>query len=195
MSTALHDKPRLAENEAAAPSAGERFVFTRTGAESGGEVLAFDFFVAPTGGVPMKHFHDKQAEVFRCRRGELTVMVPGETRTLRPGDEVTLPPGTVHALVNQGTDEAYCEVEYRPAGRNEAWFKLMTGFTWKHRREPGLLDLAPFVNDVDIYIAGPPRWLQRALFGWVLKPIAIALGRRRRALAAATAAYGRPFHW
>jgi quercetin dioxygenase-like cupin family protein len=195
MSSSIGSKPLLSEREAAAPSSGERFVFTRTGAETGGEVLAFDFFVAPRGGVPMKHLHDRQAEVFRCVRGELTVTVAGETRKLRPGEEVVLAPGTVHSLVNEGVDEVKCEVEYRPAGRNEAWFKIMSGFVWKHGRDPSVLDLAPFINDVDIYVAGPPRWLQRALFGWLLKPLAIVLGRRERMLAAASEAYGRPFAW
>jgi quercetin dioxygenase-like cupin family protein len=195
MSSSHPAKAKLSEREAVAPHSGERFVFTRTGAESGGEVLAFDFFVEPRGGVPMKHCHGGQTEIFRCLRGELTVTIGGETRTLRPGEEVVLSPGTVHSLFNAGEEEVQCEVEYRPAGRNEDWFKLMSGFAWKHGREMGVLDLAPFLGDVDLYVDGPPKWLQRLLFAGLLKPLALALGRRERVLAAASEAYGRPFAW
>ena len=195
MSSANQQKPRLGEREAALPYSGERFVFTRTSAESSGEVLAFEFFVEPRGGVPMKHCHAGQREHFRCLRGELTVTIGEQTRTLRPGEELVLEPGTVHSLFNAGEEELQCAVEYRPAGRNEAWFRLMSGFAWKYGREMGTLDIAPFLGDVDLYVHGPPRWLQRLLFAGLLKPLALLLGRRKRALAAASVAYGRPFAW
>ncbi|MDB4931115.1 MAG: hypothetical protein JWM10_3599 [Myxococcaceae bacterium] len=62
-------------------------------------------------------------------------------------------------------------------------------------REPGEHDLAPFINDFDIYIDGPSVWVQRALFGWVLRPVAVLMGRKRRLLDNAREAYGRPVDW
>lgn len=186
---------RLNENEAASPSSGERFVFTTTTQASKGEVLGFDFFVAPRGGVPMRHYHAGQSEVFRCKRGELTMTIGKETRKLRPGEEVMLARGTLHSLVNEGDEEVHCEVEYRPAGKNEDWFRLLGSYALRHGRDPGMLEIAPFILDVDIVIEGPPRWLQRLLFGLVLRPIAIVLGRRRAMLDAAEEVYGRPFVW
>lgn len=100
----------------------------------------------------------------------------------------------VHAFCNRGTVDAVCDVEYRPAGRNEAWLKLVNAIEKKSGREAGLLDIAPFILDVGIYIDGPPAWLQRALFS-VVKLVAVALGKRAAGLAAASAVYGRPFHW
>ena len=58
-----------------------------------------------------------------------------------------------------------------------------------------MLDIAPFINDVDIYIDGPPVWVQRALFGLVLRPVALLLGRKRWLLERAREAYGRPVDW
>lgn len=170
---------------------GERFVFTG----STPEVCAFDFYVAPRRGMPMLHKHGRQSEVFRCRRGELTVLLKGETRVVRAGEEFTIPAGTLHAFENRGDVEVYCEVEYRPAGRNMEWLMVLNACERATGREPGLLDLAPFINDVDIYVDGPPVWVQRALFGWVLRPIALLTGRKRRLLERAREAYGRPIDW
>lgn len=137
------------------------------------------------------HHHLKQSEVFRCRRGELTVTVEGETRVLRPGDEVHLAPGTRHSLVNAGDTECECAVEYRPAGRNEALLKLMHGYTWRTGKDPGPLAMGPFFGDADLYGPGPV-WMQKALINGMLKPLGILFGRRRKVMAIAEQNYGRP---
>lgn len=168
---------------------GERFEF---GPATDGD-FAFDFFVAPGKGVPMLHAHGRQSEVFRCRAGELTVLLADGERTLRPGEELDLAAGTFHAFVNRGAVEAHCEVEYRPAGRSREWLMLMNAVE-RAVGEPGLLDLAPFINDVDLFIKGPPFWMQRAIFG-ALRPLAGALGRKERALRLAAEAYGAAFRW
>lgn len=173
---------------------GERFVITTTTAASNGEVLAFDFFLAPGGSVPMMHAHLKQAESFRCKRGTLTVKLEDGTRTLGPGDELTLPAGTFHALANLGDEEVYCEVEYRPAGRSEDFLKIGGAYIVATGKEPGLLDVVSFLRGVDLYVKGPPLWLQRALFG-ALEPVAKLLGRKQRMLRVAKEVYGRPFEW
>jgi hypothetical protein len=54
--------------------------------------------------------------------------------------------------------------------------------------------MAPFLPDVDIYMKGP-LLPQRLLVAWVLRPLGIVLGRRRRMLRYASEAYGRPFGW
>jgi len=169
---------------------GERFVF---GPATKG-AFVFDFFVAPKSGMPMMHTHAKQTEVFRCRRGEVTVLLADGTKVLRPGDEVELAPGTFHAFENRGDVEVECEVEYRPAGRSREWLLLTNALERATGREPGLLDLAPFILDVDIFIKGPPIWMQRAIFG-ALRPIATLLGRRERALRLAAEMYGPAFAW
>jgi mannose-6-phosphate isomerase-like protein (cupin superfamily) len=171
---------------------GERFVLTSAAADT--SRLRFDFYVAPGGGVRDTHCHLRQWEDFRCISGTLDVTVEGEVRKLQPGDEVSLPPGTLHSLVNSGDTEVHCEVDYRPAGRNRDWFLLIAAFIHRTGREPKLLDLAPFLPDVDLYLKGPIRVQQLAL-RYVLKPLGIALGRRRRMLAYASDAYGRPFDW
>lgn len=178
--------------EVLVPTSGERFVFRAP--PPGDDCVAFDFHLAPGGAVPMAHCHARQAEVFRVLSGELTVGVDGTTRVLRPGETLTLAPGTFHTLHNAGAEPCVSAVEYRPAGKNQAWFQILGAVARRRGKEPGLLDVAPFIGEMDMYVQGPPRWVQRVLFA-VLKPVAIALGHRRRALAAAHTLYGQPVRW
>ncbi len=177
------------------PVSGERIVFTETGADSAGERLRFDFFVRPGGGVPVAHRHSGQHEHMRCVRGALQVTLDGTDVVLGPGDELTIEPGTTHQMANRGDVEAMCEVEYRPAGRNEEWFRLLHGFAYRHGHDPSLLDLAPFLPAMGILVPKPPEVPQRILIGYVLRPLAILLGRRRRMLHTAQEVYGRPIGW
>jgi hypothetical protein len=142
----------------------------------------------------MRHHHLHQGELFRVKRGELTVHLKAGDKVVRAGEELVLAPGEVHAFTNAGAVEVECHVEYRPAGKNEAWLKLANALTAKLGRDPGLLDIAPFLGEVGMYLEGPPPWLQRVLFA-VLGTIATWMGKKRAGLAAAREAYGDDFRW
>jgi hypothetical protein len=72
--------------------------------------------------------------------------------------------------------------------------KLVNAIERKLGREPNLLEIAPFIGDVGLFIEGPPRVVQVVLFS-VLRVVATALGKKRAGLAAASELYGRPFTW
>jgi quercetin dioxygenase-like cupin family protein len=182
----------LSETRVTFPLSGEHFEFVSPPEDR--SRFTFDFRVDPGGGVTQEHRHAGQVEVMRCVSGSLDLTVDGGPLRLGPGDEVSLPPGSLHTLANNGAEQAHFEVEYQPAGRNREWFQLIAAFQHMTGREPNLLDLAPFIPDVDIEIPGPAR-LQRVGMRYILRPLAIALGRRRRMLALASTAYGRPFTW
>jgi mannose-6-phosphate isomerase-like protein (cupin superfamily) len=190
--TASEATRRLSETEFTFAPTGERFALRSDPGDT--DRLTFDFYVEPGGGVKDNHRHTKQSEHFRCISGALDVTVNGESRRLCPGDELVLAPGTLHTLQNLGDTDVHCEVEYRPAGRNREWFQMIAAYIDRTGKEPGLLDLAPFIADVDLYL-NMPVWFQRLVLKAILAPIAIALGRRRRMLSYATVAYGRPFTW
>lgn len=170
----------------------ERIVFKE--APPGEDVCPFEFTLGKAGSVPLLHCHSRQDEIFRCRHGVLTIDLPGGRRTVGPGEELVVAAGTIHALYNDGDEQAVCDVEYRPAGRSREWLEISSAVMNESGKDLGLLDVAPFILDVGFFIAGPPRWLQTALF-WVLRPVAIALGKKRAALRAAEEHYGRPFTW
>jgi quercetin dioxygenase-like cupin family protein len=183
---------RPTETEFDFPVTGEHFALTSDPSDH--SRLAFEFRVDPGGGVPQNHRHCGQREVMHCRSGELDITVDGTSLTLREGDTVELEAGVLHTLVNRSHDQVCCDVEYQPAGRNREWFQLIAAAQYRTGREPGLLDLAPFVGDVDILLAGPAT-PQRFVLRWVLRPISNLLGRRRKMLAIATEVYGREFAW
>lgn len=174
-------------------TSGEHFEFRSDPADP--NRLLFDFVVDPGGGVPLRHRHPDQTETYRCSAGRLHLTLGDDEVVLDPGGTVTVHPGVVHSLVNRGDDTVRCEVEYRPAGRNRAWFQLHGAHIEATGREPALLDLAPFIGAVGVYVERPPVVVQRLLFGLVLKPLAVLLGRRRRMLALARARYGDDFVW
>jgi quercetin dioxygenase-like cupin family protein len=174
------------------PATGEHFVLTSDVSDR--SRLAFEFRVDPGGGVPHNHRHCGQRELMHCISGELEVTVDGTPTTLRAGDIVELEAGTMHTLANRSDDQAYCHVEYQPAGRNREWFQLIAAAQFRTGRDPGLLDIAPFITDVDILLAGPAA-PQRFVLRWLIGPFATLLGRRRQMLATATEVYGREFTW
>jgi quercetin dioxygenase-like cupin family protein len=171
---------------------GERIEITASTEETGGEYLGFEFYAKPNGGVPFEHYHAKQREYFRMVAGELTVVVDGDATTLRPGDELTLEPGTKHSIVNGGSTEAHCYVEYRPALKSEWWFTLIHPFEHAEDREATLLEVAPFLSQgVEVYPANLPRWLGRPVI-YCAGLIGRLLGTHKQILRARDAYFADP---
>jgi mannose-6-phosphate isomerase-like protein (cupin superfamily) len=191
---ATTDQARLPLNENLVENPLQKETFRFRPGDSSPEALRFDFEVGPGGGMEMLHQHLHQRETFRCISGRLTVLLGDGERTLEPGQEVVIEAGQTHGFVNRGDEPVVCDVAYLPAGRNEDWLKIITAVQRVTGKEAGVLDLAPFILDVGLFIVGPPIWAQRLLFG-VLRPIAKLLGRDKAALAAAATVYGRPFTW
>lgn len=168
---------------------GERIVFTKSTEETGGASVTFDFFLTPTGGVEFEHYHARQSETFRVRRGTLTLGVAGEKRTLGAGEELTIPPGTPHWLRNETSEEIEVEVEYRPALRSEWWLLHSHAASDHLGRELTLVEMAPHLwAGVEIYPSSPPRWVVRATYA-VLSVVARILGKHRVLPEAADAWY------
>jgi quercetin dioxygenase-like cupin family protein len=165
---------------------GERIVITRTAEETGGAAVVFDFYLQPSGGVAFEHAHGEQDEIFRMRKGELTLTVAGEPRVLREGEELTIPAGVNHTLRNATDAEIAMEVEYRP-GRRSDWWLVHAHAAQDHLgRELTLLEMAPYLADVGIYPASPPRPVVRLVYA-LLAPIARLLGKHRVLLDASEA--------
>ena len=81
------------------PVAGERLLFRRTRADSGGAVLAIDYFLAAGGSVPLAHVHPRQVERFAIVSGRARIRVGGGCGAPAPGKSVLVPRGTVHRLL------------------------------------------------------------------------------------------------
>ena len=97
------------------PVSGERITFRRTGADTGGELLAFDLELQPDGTVPGKHVHPSQEERFTVVSGRMKFRKGLRTVIAEAGDVVVVPAGTPHKFENAGDEVAHVQVEVRPA--------------------------------------------------------------------------------
>src|SRR5262249_49227935 len=85
-------------------------------ADTGGELLAVEFVVAPDGRVPGAHVHPVQEERFEVVSGTMRFRRGRETVLAGPGDTLVVPPGTAHRFANAGQGPAVVRVEGRPGG-------------------------------------------------------------------------------
>lgn len=107
------------------PVTGERIVFRRTAADTGGEAVVIEAFVQPDGAVAAAHVHPGQEERFEILRGTIGMKVGREELVAGPGRRITVPAGTPHRFWNAGDGEAHFVCEVRPALRFEGLLETM----------------------------------------------------------------------
>jgi quercetin dioxygenase-like cupin family protein len=175
------------------PVSGQRWVFRRTGAETGGELLEADLYVS-AGGFVRSHAHPNQEETFTGVEGTFVLEVGGETRTLGPGESIVVPPRTPHGF-REAPGSARLLVTVRPALALDDYFRAYLGLSRDGRiRLPasglprGLLQIALVMDRYAPEIAAPgiPLGLQRK--AWA----ALAALGRKRGLSAVFPEYGAP---
>jgi len=164
------------------PISGERIVIRQSGAETNGQLLAFDLFLPPGGHVPATHVHPVQQERFTVVTGQLRFRVGRRTILADPGDTIVVQPGTAHWFGNVAAGTSVARVEIRPALRMEELLER-SGAIGADRPWPGLVvprlpDLALVLLEFERELAVPrlPGFLVRLC----LQPFAW-LARRRTA--------------
>ena len=162
------------------PVSGERIIFRRTAADTGGELLEIDLELAPNGHVPGKHVHPEQEERFEVISGTMKFKMGRKTVLAEAGETVTVPPGTPHKFENGGDGTAHVRVQVRPALRMEQLFETAAALAHEGRTNskgmPKPLDLALFVREFADEVQGafPPAWVQQA----AMAPLAWLAARR-----------------
>jgi mannose-6-phosphate isomerase-like protein (cupin superfamily) len=150
------------------PVSGERIIFRKTAADTGGELLEIDLELAPDGHVPGKHVHPVQEERFEVIGGTMKFKMGRKTVVAEAGDVVTVPAGTPHKFENGGDETAYVRVQVRPALKMEQLFETAVALAEEGRTTskgmPKPLDLALFVREYADEVQGafPPAWVQQA---------------------------------
>ena len=104
------------------PVTGERIVFHKTSASTGGECVEIEVFVQPGGVVAAAHVHPYQTERFEILGGTIGMKVGRKKIEARYGDVLTVEPGTAHKFWNAGDDELHfvCVVSPRSPVRAAA---------------------------------------------------------------------------
>jgi quercetin dioxygenase-like cupin family protein len=141
------------------PVSGERFIFSETAADTGGELLAVEFVVAPDGRVPGAHVHPVQEERFEVASGTMRFKKGRDTVLAGPGDTLVVPPGTAHRFANAGEGPAVVRVEVRPALRMEELWETVVALAREGRTFrsglPRPLDLALFMREFEQEVRAP----------------------------------------
>jgi mannose-6-phosphate isomerase-like protein (cupin superfamily) len=161
------------------PISGERFIFTDTAGETGGELLAFELEVPAGGRVPGAHVHPSQEERFEVVSGTMRFRRGLRSVTAEAGDSLVVPPGTSHRFANAGDELARIRVEVRPALEMERLFETVAGLARDGRTfaggMPKPLELALFMRRFEEEVEAP---VAPKLVRVVMKPLAW-MGRRR----------------
>ena len=159
---------------------GERLVFLRTAAETGGEVLEYELEFVPRGFAARNHLHPRQEERHEVLDGSLGIVVAGRERRLGPGEVEVVPVGTQHRIFATQETPIRARFASRPALESEVLLETLFGLARDRKvgksGDPSLLQLA-VIFDEFAELGRPPKpppAVQKALFA----PLA-ALGRAR----------------
>jgi len=154
------------------PVTGESMVIRETAETTKGEAFAAEVSVRPHGFVAAAHVHPNQEERFQVMAGTISFLVDGREFTLTAGQRTVVPAGVPHLWWNGGDNEVRVLVEVLPALRTEQFFENFFGLgrdgkTNPRTGLPGLLQLAVIANHFrnEVYLAQPPYWVQRVVFG------------------------------
>jgi len=149
------------------PVTGERLVFRKTSAETGGKAVLFETIVQPHGFVAAAHVHPYQEERFQVLEGSVGLRIGRKKIVAGPGDELVVPQGTAHKFWNAGDTVARFTCEVRPALQFEqlieTMFSLAADGRTNRKGMPNPLRLAVIAQRHfdDVRLPFPPAWLQR----------------------------------
>lgn len=165
------------------PVSGERIIFDRTAADTGGELLAIELILSPDGHVPGAHVHPAQEERFEIVSGTMKFRLGRRKIVAGAGETVVVPAGAVHKFENCGDEPVHARVEVRPALKMEELFETTVALAKEGRTNrkgmPKPLDLALFVTEYEDEVRAPfpPAPVVKAL----MSPLAWIARRRGRA--------------
>src|SRR5215218_72104 len=152
------------------PISGEKITFTRTAADTDGELLAFDMTLSVDGHVPGAHVHPEQEERFEIVSGTMKFRMNGKTIVAGPGDK----------FANGGDEPVEVRVEVRPAMKMEHLLENTVALAKEGKTNrkgmPKPVHLALFVREYEREVRAPfpPPAVVKAL----MAPLA-AIGRAR----------------
>ena len=134
---------------------------------------------------PPEHIHTDFPEKFIVAEGTLTLMVGGEKKLLCAGETFLVPPGTPHKPFNESDAPVIVKgpfvTEYAIPEQFSVFLTQAYGFfdeSESHNRPPkALLQMSRFSPKYDSWLAGPPVFLQKALY-FTIAPTARLAGYR-----------------
>jgi mannose-6-phosphate isomerase-like protein (cupin superfamily) len=102
-------------SKAAGPAAGARYVFLRTGEQTGGAHEVIEALVPPGGEGPPVAVHRRQEKLFVVVEGQVEFSVGGDRIEIAADGTAYAPRGVPHRFVNVGPTPARLIIAARPA--------------------------------------------------------------------------------
>jgi quercetin dioxygenase-like cupin family protein len=171
-----------AGKEIEAEPLGLRMRFNETSADTGGEALRLEVFVAPGQPILGEHMHPLQQERIEVVAGGLRGTVGGEPKELRPGDVSVVPPTVMHHWASEPGEETHLKLEFRPALRTERVFETLLGLAEDGKVRgngmPRLLQASVFIDEYGEELYFPIPGPIKKLMAVALAPVARRLGHR-----------------
>jgi mannose-6-phosphate isomerase-like protein (cupin superfamily) len=164
---------------------GETFTFSKTSAETGGELLEIRTDYRSNSTKPPLHFHPSQREHFEIIEGSMTVEINGKQRVYRAGEAFDIMEGTHHAMWNAGDVPTKVIWQIRPALNSQAFFETIWGLREDGKvgrsGNPSLLQIAVMMREYarEFRLVSPPPTVQTVLFA-LLAFIGSLLGYKAR---------------
>jgi hypothetical protein len=109
------------------PQSGDRLVFLRTAADTGGDLLEYELTFTPRGFAARNHLHPRQSERHEVLDGTLGLVVAGRGRRLEAGDVEDVPPGTQHRIFSTQDAPLRARFALRPALESEVLLETLFG--------------------------------------------------------------------
>ena len=167
------------------PLTGERFIVTKSAADTNGELLDGVLVFGPRATGPMPHIHPIIEERVKVVAGTLRVKIDGEERTLQAGEEVIIKPGSAHALWNEDAEEVRFEAQASPALKLETFIETVFGLARDGKTNkkgmPNPLQAAILLHEYsdEMQLADVPVVAQR-LLAMLVAPIGRLFGFKGR---------------
>jgi mannose-6-phosphate isomerase-like protein (cupin superfamily) len=162
------------------PVTGETITFLRTSAQTGGSLAELELDLTPTAHLAAEHIHLRQEERFDVLDGLILVRCAGKESLAGAGETVVVPAGSPHTWAPKGDAGARVRLTFTPGADIEEFFdeffRLGREGRTNEKGIPNLFVTARLGLAHDMYLAGVPVPLQRALFR-VLAGAGRTLGR------------------
>jgi quercetin dioxygenase-like cupin family protein len=152
------------------PVTGERMIFRKTAAETGGELVEVELIARPGAFVFMPHVHPFQTERFEVLSGAIELKTGRKRQVATVGEVVTIEPGVSHSWRNASDEEELrFLVEVRPALQFERLIETMFGLAadgkTNEKGMPNPLRMSVIAREHfdDGRLPVLPGWVQRAM--------------------------------
>ena len=158
--------------------AGFKLQWLQTAGDTNGAFVKCRMWLTPGAYMPVRHIHPSQEETFEIVKGVLRLECDGTIKELTVGESFTVPKGQPHQWWNSSsTEELEMLVTMTPALNWETQMEQVFGIM-NSKGKLSFLQVMAFANEYEMYIAGPPLFIQK-IMSKILYPVGRIKGLKK----------------